>query len=214
MQHLVGDGCQRPAVAVEPAIGGMEHEIMSLQQFVGRAVGLVEEGHRHEGTIDFGAAHSACIVRRRLQYAFHLIAGSQIEFARRIKCCQIVIDCFHRSGAQARQIRSRAGKKCLRIRIVEESEQQMFERDIAVGALLGSRNRPPYRMSEIGRLWSVGRKSRNFGHLLPRNASPFAPCPPALNIANHPAEEAVCAFAHPHQPVYPRRRNRYNSEAT
>ena len=84
----------RPAIAIEPAIGGVENEVVPLQQIVGRAVRLVEQCHRDECSIHFGAAHPARIVRSRLEHPLDLIACMQIECAGSVKRRQTVIDGF------------------------------------------------------------------------------------------------------------------------
>ncbi len=109
----------------------------------------MEQRDRHERAVHFRAAHPSRIVGSRLQHPLHLVAGVKIEFARGVEGREIMIYRFGDSAAKARQIGPRAFEQRERIRIVQQRQQKMLKRNVAMRALLGSRNGSLNRVGEI-----------------------------------------------------------------
>ena len=102
-------------------------------------------GHRDQrkGTVDLPQASTYCVLGRSRKQGIELVAEARRLAARIDQGCHLVV---YRTGDRRLNdgnIRASRLKQCDRIRVVEQRQQQVIERNITVRALLRCVAGPP-----------------------------------------------------------------------
>jgi|SRR6516162_988662 hypothetical protein len=123
--------------------------VLFLQIIYSVAFALREHSHENVCACHLLAAGGLNVNRRPLQYALKACCRLRVVAVRGDEVAELVIDIAQNLAAQPTEVDTASTQYSDRVLILDQRQQQMFERGIFVPALIGAAESPMQRLFEI-----------------------------------------------------------------